>query len=186
MVLQPNLFSTSFCPQAERIQARIDLLEKPLKEKVGSICCFLFYRSNYFPFSTIKTACLAKGLWTAWRPALLFQGEHSALGEMGLINKSEGEEQLKSSNSHLPSEDQGEEIQQPGEDTEALLRPQKHPVRAACCHQEGWQCPLEESLGTAGSPAGLWKTFCQGHPTESMEAESQKKEKRTKILREKK
>lgn len=35
-------------------------------------------------------------------------------------------------------------------------------MQAAGCHQEGWQCPLEESLGTAGDPAGLWRLFAKG------------------------
>lgn len=38
----------------------------------------------------------------------------------------------------------------------------RHPVQAAGCHQEVWQCPLEESLGSARSPAGLWRIFPKG------------------------
>ncbi|XP_053437219.1 transmembrane protein 31 isoform X2 [Nycticebus coucang] len=42
----------------------------------------------------------------------LTAGDHSTVEEMGLTNKSEGEQQLKPNNSDAPNEDQGEEVQQ--------------------------------------------------------------------------
>nr|XP_010966102.1 transmembrane protein 31 [Camelus bactrianus] len=75
------------------------------------------------------------------------QGDHFTVGEMGLADKSEGEEQLMPNNSDEPNEDQGEEIQQPEERIPAGQRTQRAGTRPSRCRLPSRRTPATSANG---------------------------------------
>ncbi|XP_057573578.1 transmembrane protein 31, partial [Hippopotamus amphibius kiboko] len=71
------------------------------------------------------------------------------------VNESEGEQQLMPNNSDAPSEDQGEEIQQPEEHTPAGQRTQRAGTQPSRCRLPSRRTPATSTNGAVNLPGVL-------------------------------